>query len=188
MPKLFCIFVVYTCIFVAKLTIMKPYKTSEPTTEQVNEALVGYVKTFDRAKNIKPKDISYSTFLTDKLLVAMAIRKGVTKQLFDEIKFNSPFNDNQWSEFLNINIRTLQRYKNDANHIFKPLQSERIFELAEVISVGNSIFDTPEYFQFWLNSPSVALGNETPVSLLDSSYGKELVLAELNRIEHGIFV
>lgn len=170
-----------------KVTIMKRYETSEKVY-QVNEVLVGYIKTFKRAKNIAPQNISYATVLNDKLLVAMAIRKGVTNPLFYEIKTNSPFNETQWSEFLNINLRTLQRYKNDENHIFKPLQSERIFELAEVVSVGNDIFDSPEYFQLWLNSPSVALGNEKPIDLLDSSYGKELVLNELNRIEHGIFV
>ena len=166
---------------------MKLYETSDKVYE-VNEALVGYMKTFDRGKNISWQNMRYSEVLNDKLLVAMAIRKGVTNSLFYEIKTNSPFNETQWSEFLNINLRTLQRYKNDKNHVFKPLQSERIFELAEVVSAGNAIFDSPEYFQLWLNSPSVALANEKPIDLLDSSYGKELVLAELNRIEHGIFV
>ncbi len=166
---------------------MKPYKTT-PKVHQANEALIGYVKTFNRAKNIEPKDISYLTVLSDKLLIALSIRRGVTNQLFAEIKNNSPFSDTQWSDFLNINIRTMQRYKNDTSHIYKPLQSERIFELAEVICAGNNIFDTSEHFQIWLNSPSVALGNEKPLHLLDSSYGKELVIAELNRIEYGIFV
>ena len=106
----------------------------------------------------------------------------------DNGRSNSPFDDQQWSSFLNINVRTLQRYKKENDHVFKPIQSEKIFELAEVINTGYEIFDTPEDFNIWLNSPSVALGNEKPIDLLDSSYGKDLVLAELNRIEYGIFV
>ncbi|MCC6451300.1 MAG: DUF2384 domain-containing protein, partial [Acidobacteria bacterium] len=33
-----------------------------------------------------------------------------------------------------------------------------------------------------------ALGNVKPVELLRDSYGKELVMGELNRIAHGILV
>lgn len=165
---------------------MKYNSANEPL--QVNEELKVYLKSFHRAKNLNPKDISYSKVLTDKLLIAMAVRRGVTNQLFNEIKVNSPFDDSQWSKFLNINIRTLQRYRGEREHVYKPLQSERIFELAEVVCKGNAVFDNSEHFQIWLNSPSLALGKEKPINLLDSSYGKDLVLAELNRIEYGIFV
>jgi len=50
-------------------------------------------------------------------MATTAIRKGVTNQLFAEIKNNAPFNDSQWSAFFNINIRTLQRYKNNSSHV-----------------------------------------------------------------------
>jgi uncharacterized protein (DUF2384 family) len=32
------------------------------------------------------------------------------------------------------------------------------------------------------------MGDLKPAELLKDSYGKEMVMAELNRIEHGIFV
>jgi putative toxin-antitoxin system antitoxin component (TIGR02293 family) len=153
-----------------------------------NQELKVYIKTFERGKKLRSRDITYSKVLKDKLLISRAIRRGVTNHLFKEIKTNSPFNDLQWSSFLDVNLRTLQRYKKNEEHVYKSLQSERIFELAEVISKGNSVFDTAEHFRIWLNSPSVALGKEKPINLLDSSYGKDLVVAELNRIEHGIFV
>ena len=165
---------------------MKQYLTNEPLI--VNEELQVYIKDFKRAKNLKIKEITYPRVLMDKLLIAMAVRQGVTNQLFNEIKTNSPFSDLQWSVFLNINIRTLQRYNIEKSHVYKPMQSERIFELAEVISKGNSVFDEAGHFQIWLNTPSLALGKEKPINLLDSSYGKDLVLAELNRIEFGIFI
>jgi putative toxin-antitoxin system antitoxin component (TIGR02293 family) len=155
---------------------------------EANQELKAFIRAFPRGKNLKAKEITYSKVLKDKLLIAKAVRRGVTNQLFNEIKANSPFDDLQWSNFLGINIRTLQRYKVSKSHILKPLQSEKIFELAEVISMGDMVFDTPEHFRIWLNTPSVALGGEKPINLLDSSYGKDLVLAELNRIEYGVFV
>lgn len=153
-----------------------------------DDELKEFIKSFERGKTLEVKDITYSKVLEDKLLIAHAVKRGVPSGLFKEINTNAPFDDQQWSNFLNINIRTLQRYRKVKNHIFKPLQSEKIFELAEVINTGNEAFDSPEYFNIWLNTPSPALGNEKPIHLLDTSYGKDLVLAELNRIEHGIFV
>lgn len=159
-----------------------------PAIERNNEKLQAYAKKFSRAKHLKSKKVSYGAFLQDKLLVTHAVKQGVTMALFEEIKANSLFNDQQWADFLTINVRTLQRYKKEKQHVFKPMQSEKIFELAEVLDTGYKVFDSGEDFNIWLNSPSVALGNEKPMNLLDTSYGKDLVLAELNRIEYGIFV
>lgn len=131
---------------------------------------------------------SYINFLRNKLLVANAVKAGVSINLFNEIVQNAPFSDVQWANFLEINIRTLQRYKTDENFAFKKLQSEKIFEIAEVVCIGKQTFDNAENFELWLNMPSIALSNLKPIDLLDSSYGIDLVVAELNRIEHGIFV
>lgn len=158
------------------------------TENKSHDELKIYLKTFSRGKSIKTQGLSYKRFLEDKLLVTHAVKKGVPTELFHEIKSNSPFDDEQWSNFLHVNIRTLQRYKGDKSHVFKPTQSERIFELAEVISAGYEVFDSSSDFNIWLNTPSPALSNEKPIDLLDTSYGKDLVLAELNRIEYGIFV
>lgn len=153
-----------------------------------NSELKEYLKGFKRAKGLKNSELSYTRFLSDKLLVARAVKKGVTTILFTEIKSNSPFDDKQWSNFLDINIRTLQRYRKEKNHVFKQIQSEKIFELAEVISLGNEVFDSPDNFTLWLETPSIALGDNKPIDLLDTSYGKDIVISELNRIEHGIFI
>jgi putative toxin-antitoxin system antitoxin component (TIGR02293 family) len=154
---------------------------------QSDKELKKYIQEFPRAHTLSEPSVSYGNVLNDKVLIAQAVRKGVTQGLFEEIQSNLPFTDQQWSAFLNINIRTMQRYKSAQGHVFKSIQSERIFELAEVVSLGDKVFDTREHFNIWLNTPSPALGNETPISLLDSSYGKDLVIAELNRIEYGIF-
>lgn len=153
-----------------------------------NNELKEFIKSLERGKTLDTQEISYNNVLEDKLLVAHAVKQGVPGELFKEINANSPFDDKQWSNFLNINVRTLQRYRKAKNHIFKPIQSEKIFELTEIIIIGNEVFNSPEHFNTWLNTPSPALGNEKPMNLLDTSYGKDLVLAELNRIEHGIFV
>ena len=58
----------------------------------------------------------------------------------------------------------------------------------EVTAIGLEVFDSHGDFASWLNAPSHALGNMKPAELLKDSYGKELVLNELHRIDQGIFV
>lgn len=80
-----------------------------------------------------------------------------------------------------------QRHQNDPNYHFKPIHTEKIIELVEVTHFGEEVFDFAEQFYLWLNTPSLALGNIKPAELLKDSYGKDLVMGELNRIDHGIF-
>lgn len=136
---------------------------------------------------LKTENFTYSDFFENKMLIIHAIRKGLPYSLFEEIQKVSPFSENDWAEFLAISVKTLQRNKKEDNFYFKPIHSEKIIELAEVTQFGKEVFDSTEKFYQWLKSPSHALGNLKPMELLKDSYGKELVMEELNRIEHGIF-
>ena len=63
---------------------------------------------------------------------------------------------------------------------------ERIIEIAEVTNVGLDVFGDMAKFKLWLNTPNFALGNLMPIDLLRDSYGKEMVIGELTRINYGI--
>jgi putative toxin-antitoxin system antitoxin component (TIGR02293 family) len=157
---------------------------------QVNEALQLYVRTIDTSTsiNILNKNITYSDFFDNKMLLIHTIRKGLSYDLFNKIKELTPFTEDDWSEYLNLSKKTLHRHKSELNFHFKPIHSEKIIELAEVTNYGKEVFDSTEQFYTWLNTPSFALENLKPAELLKDSYGKELVMAELNRIDYGIFV
>ena len=157
---------------------------------QVNEALQLYVRTLEPTSNISIsiKSITYSDFFDNKMLIIHTIRKGLPYDLFSKIKEITPFTEDDWPEYLNLSKKTLHRHKSEINFHFKPIHSEKIIELAEVTNYGKEVFDTTEQFYTWLNTPSFALENLKPSELLKDSYGKELVMAELNRIDYGIFV
>ncbi len=166
----------------------KKYKTNSTKLKAVHEALVSYVQEIDSFSqdNFGTK-LNYSNFFEDKMLIIQAIKQGIPYSLFSEIKQITPFTEDDWAKYLNVSKKTLQRHSNEEDYIFKSIHTEKIIELAEVTHFGNTIFDTQEQFYLWLNTPSYALGNLKPAELLNDSYGKELVVAELNRIEHGIF-
>lgn len=132
--------------------------------------------------------VTFSDFLSNKMLIISAIRTGIPYSLFDLIQHLTPFTESDWADFLDISTKSLQRYKISGEHYFKSIHSEKIIEMAEVTQIGMEVFGDVEKLKLWLNTPNFALGNLKPVELLKDSYGKEMVITELTRINYGIFV
>ena len=132
-------------------------------------------------------EVTYADFIANKMLIIVAIRNGIPYSLFDVIQAYAPFSENDWANFLDLSTKSLQRYKQSSKQ-FKPNQSEKIIEMAEVTSVGLDVFGELDKFKLWLDTPNFALGKLKPMELLKDSYGKELVISELTRINYGIFV
>jgi putative toxin-antitoxin system antitoxin component (TIGR02293 family) len=59
-------------------------------------------------------------------------------------------------------------------------------QIAEVAVRGAEVFEDKNKFLIWMNSPNKALADKTPMSLLSSRFGTDMVLDELGRIEHGV--
>ena len=123
--------------------------------------------------------------LSDTIELVKLSRKGIAYNLFEEIVKSSSLTIKEWSRILHITERTIQRYKKEKRK-FESLQSERIIEIAKLQLKGTEVFGSKEYFEQWMNSKIVALGNIRPIDLLDSSFGIDLLTDELGRIEHGV--
>lgn len=157
--------------------------------DEVAEEMSIYLKSLPGyTRYPKLRGIPLRQFFSDRMLVVDVIRQGIPTSLFMSIKDLTPFSDQEWSDFLDISLKSLQRYKKESDYVFRSIHSEKIIELMEVTVVGLEVFDTSEDFAVWLNSKSHALGDRRPIELLRDSYGKELVLHELHRIDQGIFV
>ena len=155
----------------------------------VAEEMATYVTSLPRYSRYPTlKGVPLSRFFSDRMMVVDVIRQGIPTSLFMSIKEMTPFSDQEWSDFLDISLKSLQRYKKESDYIFRSIHSEKIIELMEVTAVGLEVFDRGADFAAWLNANSHALGNRRPIELLRDSYGKELVLNELHRIDQGVFV
>jgi putative toxin-antitoxin system antitoxin component (TIGR02293 family) len=123
--------------------------------------------------------------LDDSAELLRISRKGIKFKIFEEIANLSPFNLKEWSKFLHITERTILRYKKD-DKPFEPIQSERIIGISKVLKKGTEVFGSRKNFEVWLHSEIIALGGIMPKDLMDSSFGIEMIIDELIRIEHGI--
>jgi putative toxin-antitoxin system antitoxin component (TIGR02293 family) len=139
-----------------------------------------------QAVNLFDSKISFSS-LDDKNVFSLIeiVRKGITFTQFFSFANKSPFSLSEWSHFLHLSERTMQRYKVEKK-TFDSLQSEKIVEITLLYKKGIEVFGTADYFNIWLEAENIALGKIKPKSLFDSSFGLNLLKDELTRIEHGV--
>ena len=134
----------------------------------------------------RKETLNFERLLSDPLLKSFTIRQGIPFHFYSLITLYTPYSENDWINILDISMKSLQRYKQESRR-FGHLQSEKIIEVAEVTKAGLDTFGDMDKFKHWLNTPNFALGRIKPTELIRDSYGKDLVLGELTRINHGIF-
>jgi putative toxin-antitoxin system antitoxin component (TIGR02293 family) len=111
--------------------------------------------------------------------------KGVTKDALVHLARYLDISLGQMAELLSITERTIQRYTMEKS--FNRILSEQILQIAEVAARGTEVFGDKDKFLLWLKQPNRALGNKTPINLLGSRFGAEMILDELGRMEYGVF-
>jgi putative toxin-antitoxin system antitoxin component (TIGR02293 family) len=121
----------------------------------------------------------------DVLYLINAARKGIGYSRFAAMAKAFPFSMSDWSEFLHISGRTLQRYSKEVK-VFDQVSSEKIIEITLLYQEGIEVFGSKKKLDFWLGIPNVALGGVMPKELFDSSLGLQLIRNEFVRIAHGI--
>ena len=130
--------------------------------------------------------ITYAT-LDDRNAYSLinAIKEGISYSFFERLAKSIPFTLREWSAYLHLSERSLQRYKKDKG-TFNAVTSEKIIEITMLNKYGIEVFGNQEKFNTWLDAKSVALGGIKPKELLDSSFGIQILKDELTRIEHGV--
>jgi len=112
--------------------------------------------------------------------------RPLKKKHVARISFKLGLQQKETAELIGVSVRTYQRQKSTTP--ITNAASENVLKLAELFQLGLNAFDNDEKaLASWLNSPIPALSNETPIHMLSSSLGIDLVKEELLRIEYGIY-
>lgn len=121
----------------------------------------------------------------NRVVLLAIVRDGVKYHSFEALLSKYPFSIEDWSNYLHLSERTLQRYKKESK-TFDSLQSEKILQIMMLYQRGVEVFGDSSNFDLWLSIPCVALGAIAPKDLLDTAFGIALIEEELTRIEHGV--
>jgi putative toxin-antitoxin system antitoxin component (TIGR02293 family) len=109
-------------------------------------------------------------------------REGLSRKSFERLKEVTGLDNNTLAEALGVSSKTIQR-----KEIFGVIQSEKMYALAELYSLGISYFGN-DGFRRWMDRPLFSIGNRKPIDLIDVSEGITLLKAEIMRLQHGIAI
>lgn len=162
------------------------YKSKRSDTPNiVSEPMVAYVTGGSGNPFYNLLGASGSLKFSNEFDVINLARKGFSKSSLLALGKKISLNLQELANILHISERTLQRY--DDNEIIKLEYAEKAVELARLYTRGEEVFGSIDKFKLWMKTPGLIFNGETPVSMLDTSAGFDMVFRELGRIEHGVF-
>jgi putative toxin-antitoxin system antitoxin component (TIGR02293 family) len=115
------------------------------------------------------------------------IRRGLPGETVAALSRKMGVSQKNLAGWLHVTPRSLQRYALSAANL-SPEISDRVAQLIRVYCRCDEVFKDEGKVSGWLKTPNYALGNVAPMSLFDTTPGIEMVLDELGRIEHGVFI
>jgi putative toxin-antitoxin system antitoxin component (TIGR02293 family) len=132
----------------------------------------------------KSYDSSIALNFNDIDLINLA-REGVKKDSLKSLNNYLGITMEQMATLLGTTYRNLHR--KDANEILDNSKTEKAIELATFARRGVQVIGSEEGFKSWLQSPIKSLSNKKPLDYLDTTFGIQMVLKILGRLEQGVF-
>ncbi|WP_375417684.1 antitoxin Xre/MbcA/ParS toxin-binding domain-containing protein [uncultured Hymenobacter sp.] len=113
-------------------------------------------------------------------------RAGLATTEVREISQQLELTVRELAPILDTTERTLARRLESEGELSKS-ESERLLLLRQLTEHGVDVFEDQGKFNRWLRRPLPLLGNQSPLELLDTASGFQLVDELLGRIEYGVY-
>lgn len=113
------------------------------------------------------------------------VRAGVPADEISEVAKAIGVSIAALAEATGLPLRTAQRRKSRASLLNRE-QSEKVLRVRRVLAMAEEVIGK-EQAADWMKQPAFALGDVTPLSLLDTSAGEQLVTNLLHGIEYGVY-
>ena len=114
-----------------------------------------------------------------------AIRNGLPYRCIEALSSLLKWPRSSLCSILRIPERTFARRKAEAR--LRASESDCLVRLAHVVAQAIRVLGSAEKAAHWMETPNRALGQEPPLSLLDTEIGARQVESVLGRIEFGIY-
>jgi putative toxin-antitoxin system antitoxin component (TIGR02293 family) len=118
-------------------------------------------------------------------ILQRAVRKGLPYASVKALLKQLDVPQAELAGVLGIPTRTMARRQ--TTHHLRPDESDRLYRVARAVAFAKAVLGDLSKSRRWLMTPNRALGNETPMSLLDTDIGSRRVEEVLERINYGVF-
>ncbi len=113
------------------------------------------------------------------------IRNGIPKQAVNAVLEKTGVSRLQLSNILHISTRQLNRYEEQDRLSVE--QSNFLYEFTRLYVRSLNVLGDKQTVDKWLSRPNLALGEKSPLELLDTIEGFRLVDDVLAQIEYGFY-
>lgn len=118
--------------------------------------------------------------------MAPQVRGDVPPDTIGQIQTRLGITLTELAGFLRVAESTIRQYKQPSERITDLGMAEQLILLRSFAEHGHSIFQRPDGFQHWLQSPQRDLDDVSLVAFLSTRQGIVFVDEILSRIEHGL--
>jgi putative toxin-antitoxin system antitoxin component (TIGR02293 family) len=166
---------------VKKSPSKRSYKAAANLSPVVSEAAIQY----NTLRVILGGNKSVPKALENDMDLIELSRHGVKKSALKSLASYLGISMDKMSQLLHSSHRNIQR--KDEDELLDTLKTEKVLELASFIRRGIDVTGSEDGFREWLRSPLLAFGNRKPIDFLDTTFGIQMALKVLGRIEQGVF-
>ena len=160
---------------------IKPYKYDEGAPPILEEAAVQY----ESLRVILGGNKYMKKVIAGDFDLISITREGIKKSTLKSLAEYLGISMETMSRLLHTSHRNIQRKHEE--ELLDTLKTEKVLELAAFTQRGIEVIGSKEGFIEWLHSPLVALGNKMPVDFLDTSFGIQMAIKILGRLEQGVY-
>lgn len=165
----------------AKSKKVRPYPVHDMPLPIMEEAAVQY----ETLRVILGGNKSMKKVIAGDFDLIAITREGIKKSTLKSLAEYLGISMEMMSRLLHTSHRNIQR--KDEDELLDTLKTEKVLELASFAQRGIEVIGNKDAFIEWLHSPLMALGNKAPLDYLDTSFGIQMVIKVLGRLEHGVF-
>ncbi len=128
--------------------------------------------------------VPYQTYFQSPINRLQVIKGGLSSKSLDDLLQISGSTRFDMAKNLDLTEPTLRKHLNNSKELSTSL-SEHVLFLLELYDKGIDTFGSVDEFKNWLPQHNIGI-DAKPDDLLDSITGINIVMNELNRIDHGI--
>ncbi len=159
---------------------LKIYKVGDSTnTSSAHESAVAYVSM------PSPLKVISNVGRDDKHSFLSVVKGGLGYNTLIDFMKMAEFHMDEMADILHVNSRTIRRL--DSKVVLNIDLSEKLLELLRLYRFGIEVFGELGVFNVWIRRSIRGLGDVTPMSLLDTGIGVEIVMDELERLAYGVY-
>jgi putative toxin-antitoxin system antitoxin component (TIGR02293 family) len=91
------------------------------------------------------------------------------------------------SHVVGVSYRTVQRRADSPGKALSESQGARLWKFAEILNAATELQGTRDAAEQWLSQPAMALDRRTPLDLMATPTGAEMVEDLLTRLKYGVY-